>query len=360
MAARTRGPDKGFEARAACQGVVGPRDVDYLQPGEESVLTARRHMLSAVDTFLGLTFLWLAVTGGLVAVALLGPEVARDAAWTVTALVAVAHVIAMTATHWRRATSLYVVTRERVYGAHGRMRFQLTQTTYDKVTDLHLRQSVFGRLWGYGTVIVQTAGTGLALIGVSDPVAFKQAIEEQREAFIARLVRKAPARATGNAQRDADMRPDAARRVVWEGRPAPASLVGGFTVAIVFLVVGIAVLGVGLATGTPAVWGGAVGIAIAIVTAWGQWIEYRYSRFEVSTRGVALQKGWLSRRRVEATYSKVTDVTVAQDILGRILGYGRIVINTAGSNEAPVVFAGVAQPSQVKAVVDDARAEADA
>lgn len=329
-----------------------PREVDYLQPEERPVLEARRHGLSAVDGLLGLSLLWMAVSAATVAFALRGPGELAGAAWTVAGMVGVGYLIGMVAIHWRRATSLYVVTRERVYGARGRLRFHLTQTTYDKVTDLHLRQSLFGRWWGYGTVIVQTAGTGLRLAGVRDPVAFKARIEEQREAFIRELVGRARPVATGATIAS---EPTPPQRSLWEGRPSPASIAVAFVFAVLFFVVGVVLFSIGLAVGRPMVIGGGVMAGFALLSFWPRWLLYRYSRFEVTSRGVALQKGWLSRRRVEATYSKVTDVAVAQDILGRILGYGTITINTAGSNEAPVVFAGVPDPESVKATIDAAR-----
>jgi uncharacterized membrane protein YdbT with pleckstrin-like domain len=66
--------------------------------------------------------------------------------------------------------------------------------------------------------------------------------------------------------------------------------------------------------------------------------------------------GWLSRRRVETTFEKVTDVTTYQGLVARLLDYGNITINTAGSNVAPVVFLGVGDPDGVKATIDEARA----
>jgi hypothetical protein len=37
------------------------------------------------------------------------------------------------------------------------------------------------------------------------------------------------------------------------------------------------------------------------------------------------------------------------------LGYGNITINTAGSNQAPVVFHGLGDPERIKEIIDEAR-----
>lgn len=331
-----------------------PREIDYLQPDEVITTQTRRHALSAVDGFIAMTLAWGALTGAITwaAVAIL-PPVADTYAWTAATIVALAWIAGMTALHWRRATSLFVVTPERVYGSHGRIRFNLTQTTYDKVTDMHVHQTVFGRLWGYGTVKVQTAGTGISLPGVNDPMRFKQVIEEQRSEFLERLVGQHKSATTGKRTEPRRRYRDA--EVLWTGSPAPATLIGAGIISGIMGLIGLGALAVGLFVSLPALGFGALFLLVAGAIFAGAYIQFRFTAFDVTDRGVVLRKGWLSRRRVEATYAKVTDVSVNQDILARLLKYGTITVNTAGSNEAPVVFAGVADPYAVKAVIDDAR-----
>lgn len=325
-----------------------PRDVDYLQPDEAQTVQVRRHTLSAMDGFLGLGLLFtLGLTGAIVAARAL-PDWSANV-WTAFVLVAMVLAWMAVLLHWRRATSLYTVTPERVYLAYGRIRFHLLQTTYDKVTDLHVHQSLFGRIWGYGTVRVQTAGTGLALAGVVNPVAFKQAVEEQRSAFLRSLVKAAKPKA--DARSEAFEAPTSR----WTGTPSPQSLLGGMLSAAVLLLASLVLGLMSLFIEPEIAIGAAVTFVASLITAGVQWITFRYTDYEVTDRGVVVQKGWLSRRRIEATFAKVTDVAVQQDIIPRLLGYGKITINTAGSNEAPVVFAGIADPDAVKARIDEAR-----
>ncbi len=326
--------------------------MDYLQEDESVLHQTRRHRLSAVDGYLGITLLWLVATGAAVAFAALGPASLALSAWTVAVMLTGAAVVVATLLHWRRATSLYTITEERVYFAYGRLRFHLLQTTYDKITDLHVHQSLFGRIWGYGTVRVQTAGTGLNLAGVLSPLDFKRDVERARRAFIAKLA--------------ANMSPAARQRLesleepetLWTGRPSGGSLVGGLLAAGVAFAVATILLLAFLATGSNSWMGAVAAIAVGIALAINQWIAFRYTGYEVTERGVVVTRGWLSRRRVEATFAKVTDVSVVQTIVGRLLGFGAITINTAGSNEAPVVFAGVADPDTVKELIDGARGRA--
>ncbi len=307
-----------------------------------------------LDALLSLLVLWaVAVAATLLVVRLYEPATMASVGIPLIALLTVLFIGASVAQWWRMQTSRYVVTAERVYKAYGRLRFFLLQTTYDKVTDIHVKQSLFGRIWNFGTVRLQTAGTGLAMDGVRSPLAVKRGVEAARAAFLDQLV--SDYRGTQTAEPRAPPLPttDAA---VWKGSPTPSSLVGsllgmGATIlpAVAFTLAG------GVSGESPFLLMGLALFAFAGIQAWGAWIRFRYTRYEVRERGVVVTSGWLTRRRVETTYDKVTDVTTYEDILGRILNYGRITINTAGSNEAPVVFFGLKDNDRVKAIIDEAR-----
>ncbi len=341
-----------------------PLPVDYLQEDEEALHESGRHPLSVLDELLGM-FVLLAVLAAGTAWAVLRflPQLWLYLGLPVVVAAGVGFVLFLVASVWRVQTSHYVVTPERTYKAYGRIRFNLLQTTYDKVTDLHVRQSVFGRLWGFGTVRLETAGTGIALEGVRDPFGYKQRIEDARSRFIHALVaehapsvaRRRAREATASTEPDAEASPGPERGDLWSGNPTLASFLANGARALVAVFVAL-VFAVGgafgesrflLATGGLLVYAGLV-LASA-------WIRYRYTRYHVEGRGVVVTAGWLTRRRVETTYDKVTDVTVYQGLLARMLGYGNITINTAGSNQAPVVFQGLKDPEGVKAIIDDAR-----
>ncbi len=256
---------------------------------------------------------------------------------------------------WRVQTSRYIITAERTYKSFGRLRFQLLQTTYDKVTDLHVRQSLFGRIWGFGTVRLETAGTGIALEGVRDPLGYKKRVEAARSGFLRTLVAQHvpdTTRRRTSAEVD-DASP--ARRALWNGRPSIASFFGNGIQGSLLAFVGSWLIVLSLFGESVLLVVGGVMLAAGLATLWGHWVRFRYTKYGVENWGVVVTSGWLARRRVETTYEKVTDVTVYQGILGRMFGFGNITINTAGSNQAPVVFHGLGDPEGVKATIDEAR-----
>jgi uncharacterized membrane protein YdbT with pleckstrin-like domain len=337
---------------------------EFLQPDERPILILRRNPRSALDAWLGIAFLWALValaafvSAGFVTVQAVPYSIA---AVLVATLIAVGASIAV---GLRVATTRMVVTADRVYHGYGKFRFFLSQTTYDRVTDLHVHQSFFGRRFGFGTVLVQTAGLGVRLPGVNDPMGVKQAIEQARESLIRRLVAgyKAERRNQATGEGRKTKAPDVATTsgggtLHWTGGPTAASMVVRYLGPATFYLVFLSFSGAAaLLTNPRWAWVVPIGVLVGLgLLAWNALMQFRRTSYEIHGWGVVVSKGWLSRRRVEARYEKVTDVSVLQPVLGRLFGYGTLQINTAGSNDAAIQFHGVRRPDEVKALVDVAR-----
>ena len=75
-------------------------------------------------------------------------------------------------------------------------------------------------------------------------------------------------------------------------------------------------------------------------------------KYLVTDKRVVLKKGLIGQSTVSADYSKVTDVTVQQGILGRlILHTGTIVLNTAGTDMAEIILKWVQDPFKTKDII---------
>lgn len=333
-----------------------PMPADYLQDDEEVLHQTGRHPLSALDGILIATVAaGLAVAGILVGILGYAPGLWRPLGLPAVIAVAVLYGVFCLARYWRVQTSLYTVTSDRTYQAYGRFRFFLGQTTYDKVTDLHVHQSLFGRLFGFGTVRVETAGTGIALDGVHDPFAYKQQIERARTAFLHRLLGERPAVAPRERDEAESEAADGPAEPLWTDRPCLPSFIGQAVGTMSMLIPAVFLLVAGAATEPVMLGIGGFLLLMAVATGLNAWIRYRRTRYHVEERGVVVTSGWLTRRRVETTFEKVTDVTVYQSLAARIFDYGNITINTAGSNTAPVVFQGLRSPETAKRTIDEAR-----
>lgn len=84
------------------------------------------------------------------------------------------------AAYFIRRGTRYTVTEDRVYRRFGLVSRAENTIAVDDVRDVQLRQSITGRLFGYGTVVVSTAGTGRTEIdfkGVGSPISVRDTLQ---------------------------------------------------------------------------------------------------------------------------------------------------------------------------------------
>jgi uncharacterized membrane protein YdbT with pleckstrin-like domain len=138
--------------------VLAPREIDeYLLPTERRVIRLRQHwavMLNHVTS----TSLFLLVI--VVAERYLPNTVIIDNLAFYLALVAVVRFTAQTILWW---IERIVVTDKRMMLAQGILTHRVGMMPLGKVTDLTFERSLAGRIFGYGTIIVESAGQIQAL-----------------------------------------------------------------------------------------------------------------------------------------------------------------------------------------------------
>lgn len=65
------------------------------------------------------------------------------------------------------------------------------------------------------------------------------------------------------------------------------------------------------------------------------WIRRWTSEFAVTNKRVVIKVGLISRRMIEMNLSKVESIEVRQDIPGRLVNYGTIVVIGTGGTKEP-------------------------
>jgi uncharacterized membrane protein YdbT with pleckstrin-like domain len=145
--------------RLISPGANPPADVDrYLLPHEQEVITVRKHpavLLAPVA--------WAVI--GLIIAALLSDTLLRhDSAltwivWAIWGLVFLRFLWA--AINW--AVDYFVVTSHRFIQTSGLLSRKVAMMPLVKVTDMTFERSFLGRLLGYGTFILESAGQDQAL-----------------------------------------------------------------------------------------------------------------------------------------------------------------------------------------------------
>ena len=80
---------------------------------------------------------------------------------------------------------------------------------------------------------------------------------------------------------------------------------------------------------------GALFILIAILTGIASFINFKTSEFGISNKRVIVKVGFIRRNSIEVLLNKVEGIQVNQGILGRILGFGSIIVSGTGGTKDP-------------------------
>ena len=141
-----------------------------LQPGEKIVFSSTLSWAVYFPSVL----LWLAAL--LLAVA--GSALQPSHAWLWSALVVALLAVASGVKAWfRRWTTEIDVTDRRVVYKRGFIRRHTIEINMDKVESVDVDQSLFGRLFDYGDIVIRGTGAGIEpLRGIDSPLAFRNAV----------------------------------------------------------------------------------------------------------------------------------------------------------------------------------------
>ena len=134
-------------------------------PGEHVVYSGKMSLFSILSSLIG-GLLLIAIGIGL---AILNPF---------GALVAVAGLIVILAALIRRNSTELAVTNRRVIAKFGFIRRSTVELNLAKVESIRVEQSVLGRIFNYGSIIVTGTGSTMDPIPfIANPIGFRQAVQ---------------------------------------------------------------------------------------------------------------------------------------------------------------------------------------
>ena len=162
---------------------------NLLSRNEEVVYESRQHWFAVIAR----TWVW--ILAAIVALALViflngqGP-IGNDSVDGVLTIVAIAALIGAIGwigfVLWDWRNQEWLITTRRVMRAEGVLNKSVTDTSLEKINDARLDQSVFGRIFGFGTLDILTAaeevgGENVADFPmIADPLTFKKAMFDQK------------------------------------------------------------------------------------------------------------------------------------------------------------------------------------
>lgn len=97
----------------------------------------------------------------------------------------------------------------------------------------------------------------------------------------------------------------------------------------------------------------ALGIACGLLLFTFAFINAWANTYTVTSKGIRRQYCFVVVRVEEASFDKITNTVLEQDVVGRIFGFGDVRFDTAGTQFAGVLFKGVKNPVEVKRLADE-------
>ena len=164
---------------------------NLLSRGEEVVYESRQHWFAVIAR----TWIWilLAIVALALVIFLSGAQEAIgggtvDGVLTIAAIVALVVALGFIGfVLWDWRNQEWLITTRRVMRAEGVLNKTVSDSSLEKINDARLDQSLFGRIFGFGTLDILTAaeeagGRNLADFPmIADPVEFKKAMFDQKQ-----------------------------------------------------------------------------------------------------------------------------------------------------------------------------------
>jgi len=147
--------------------------------GERIIHVGRLSLVTILSSVLGGTFL-VAVAIGLLLIPVGSPDITRALAGIAAALGVLVIVIALI----RRSSTELAVTNRRVIAKFGWIARRTVEMNLAKIESVRVEQTVMGRLFGFGSIILTGTGATMDPIRfIADPIAFRQAIQAATDAL---------------------------------------------------------------------------------------------------------------------------------------------------------------------------------
>ena len=123
---------------------------------------------------------------------------------------------------------------------------------------------------------------------------------------------------------------DSGEQLVWQGQPRIKSILPAVLIGIPTAILGIGIL---------------------IIA--GAYLSVKNTKYVVSSEGLYVKKGVLSRSVQKIGFDKVQNISFSQGILGNYFGYGNIEISTAGGSGVEMRFRSIRNPKEIQQKINN-------
>lgn len=139
-------------------------------------------------------------------------------------------------------------------------------------------------------------------------------------------------------------------KIIYQGHPSWRAILGFYLMGTAAAAVIAVIVKIADSTGTAVV----VFVVLVAITVLAGLIKRIATTYTITDRRLNIKRGIISRNVQETRLLRVQNVNFQQSVYERIMQIGNVDFDTAGTDDAGFVFAGVASPAGVVEQVDRA------
>jgi uncharacterized membrane protein YdbT with pleckstrin-like domain len=141
-------------------------------------------------------------------------------------------------------------------------------------------------------------------------------------------------------------------RIIFEGHPSWRATLAFYIKSLLIAAAVVVVLG--LVTDISFVLWALAGTALVVFVGF---VKRMTTVYTITNQRLRIKRGFIARNVQQTRIDRVQNVNTEQSVIERILQVGTVDFDTAGTDDSEFKFAGVSQPEQVVAAVEQAQAE---
>lgn len=142
-------------------------------------------------------------------------------------------------------------------------------------------------------------------------------------------------------------------QIVWSGTPSLLLAAGSLFSGLLVVIAGIILYGILLRANVEFPWVALVLIPVGLLWMGYAYVRHRATRYAITTNEVYRKEGLFSRQVTSLRLDRVQNTSFEQSFLERLLSYGDVRIDTAGTGGIEIVFKAVSNPQKVSSLLTE-------
>lgn len=141
--------------------------------------------------------------------------------------------------------------------------------------------------------------------------------------------------------------------IVWSGSPSLIVIAGSLVGGLLLIMVGIVLYGFVLPQDFEFRWVAWLLLPLGMLVAGAAYVRHRSTRYVVTTNEVYRKTGLLSRQVTSLRLDRIQNTSFEQSFLERLLSFGDVHVDTAGTGGTEITFEAVANPQEVSGLLTE-------